>query len=251
MVICKCFPELIVLDRANLSYSLNGWDVPTLQAAVNDCNDATGNTTACQHFQFFEDAESQSCHLAPVINEDIIGPMANLPGCNSIQSGPGLATSSDEAHCPVNSSLINTTPPNPITASGGSDLTGLGWSYIGCGMDNYFQRTFTDATTASDTMTLESCVAFCGSKTMSFAGVEYARECYCSASAPAPDRAPVAGVNGNCVQKCSGNATETCGGSAAMNMYQKCGPGECVNNVAKPGPVMLMPPSRRSRVMKT
>jgi hypothetical protein len=56
------------------------------------------------------------------------------------------------------------------------------WSYIGCYLDNINGvRTFPDAFTADDEMTLESCAAFCSQgsyngKPYNFFGTEYYRE---------------------------------------------------------------------------
>ncbi|KAM0794890.1 WSC domain-containing protein [Usnea florida] len=68
-------------------------------------------------------------------------------------------------------------------------------------------------------MTVESCVDFCqaATPTMKYAGVEYARECYCAASLP--NTATVASSAGSCNMLCTGNSKEYCGGSSVLNVY--------------------------------
>jgi hypothetical protein len=80
-------------------------------------------------------------------------------------------------------------------------------------------------------MTVEKCVDFCTAKGFSWAGLEYASECYCGSTLPA-HRAPKPGLYGNCLMKCKGNANEYCGGPMALSIFQACGNGDnatCTN----------------------
>jgi hypothetical protein len=52
------------------------------------------------------------------------------------------------------------------------------WSYNGCWTDAA-ERQLNGATYTSPTMTPSTCISFCSSRGYSFAGVEYANECYC------------------------------------------------------------------------
>ncbi|MCJ1312696.1 hypothetical protein MMC25_006372 [Agyrium rufum] len=72
--------------------------------------------------------------------------------------------------------------------------------------------------TASDTMTVAQCLAFCGQVGLTYAGLEYARECWCAATlntnaAKLPDA--------NCTDPCAGDDTEICGGSLKLSVYQQ------------------------------
>lgn len=98
-------------------------------------------------------------------------------------------------------------------------------------------------------MTIESCVDFCTSKGHTNAGMEFGSQCYCD-NALSGDRAPVAGMLGDCIMPCAGNSAEKCGGSAAITLYQKCGANRCAaSSVAKT--VSTRSQSKmRSRVMK-
>ncbi len=72
--------------------------------------------------------------------------------------------------------------------------------------------TYTNATS----MTVESCVGFCQASSMKYAGVEYARECYCANSLPT---AAATTSESSCNMLCTGNSKEFCGGSALLNLY--------------------------------
>jgi hypothetical protein len=94
-------------------------------------------------------------------------------------------------------------------------------------------RTLTGTNTASDSMTVESCISFCISDNFQYAGAEYARECCefamsktvlgtadlhldCSNTiAAAADAVPSA----ECNMECAGNSTETCGAGNRLSLY--------------------------------
>jgi hypothetical protein len=109
---------------------------------------------------------------------------------------------------------VATPPPGPVTNPGPT-----GWGLLGCYTDAVGARTLTVGVAAGGaaTMTVESCVAACAGYT--YAGVEYAAECYCgnafsNGGGPAPD-----GFTG-CNMPCNGNASEYCGGSNRLDVYQ-------------------------------
>ncbi|KAL8651206.1 MAG: hypothetical protein Q9226_004802, partial [Calogaya cf. arnoldii] len=65
-------------------------------------------------------------------------------------------------------------------------------------------------------MTIEICLDYCKSKGTTYAGIEYRRECYCGNSLASDTTSNAAG----CTLACKGDATEICGGSLHMNIYQ-------------------------------
>ena len=54
---------------------------------------------------------------------------------------------------------------------------GANWNAVGCYTDNVAARTFQGANLASDSMTTETCQAFCYSKGYKYAGTEWSKEC--------------------------------------------------------------------------
>lgn len=200
---------------------VNGWDVPTLQKAVTECTAASGVVEDCPVFEFFDDDVTNGCKVPASINEQITGVLDALPGCNPLQAGPEDAVS--KSGC------------GATTTVGKAELvfTDLaashGFEYLGCGYDPAGEsRTLNGSSLTANNMTNAICVEFCKDAGFTIAGTEYSTQCYCS-DEMAADRAPKAGLVGNCEMPCSGNSTEMCGGAATISLYKKCGGGECSN----------------------
>lgn len=202
---------------------INGWDVDVLQEAIDTCTNDSGLLSDCPVFDFFTTQESQQCIVPPQIDEAVTGILDALPGCNPVQSGPELAT---PGTCSVNANIKIGAYQQYY-----KDVTStLNWQYVGCGSDSTSGRTLNSASTSSGSMTVESCINFCQGKGYSYAGLEYASQCYCGDSV-ASDRAPKAGILGNCFSPCTGDSTEYCGGASALSIYQSCNDtSSCVNN---------------------
>jgi len=70
--------------------------------------------------------------------------------------------------------------------------------------------------TASDDMTVLSCLGFCNAAGKTYAGLEFSRECWCSTdinvnSNLLPDE--------NCSMACAGDEITACGGSLKLSVY--------------------------------
>jgi hypothetical protein len=195
---------------------VNGWDVPTLQDAVTNCNDDSGVIQNCPAFDFFTNEFSQGCLIPTSVDEQVFGVMDALPGCNPVQSGPANAV--EQSGCGATTTIG---PPElPYV-----DLTKTkGFEYVGCGTDIAGQpRTLSGASTTDNTgMTVESCVDFCVAAGYTIAGMEFSTQCFCGNSIPAAN-APTPGLMGNCMMPCSGDSKEMCGGASLLSLYQKCG----------------------------
>lgn len=176
--------------------------------------------TLCPYFDFFTAEQSQACQIAPEVDEDILGPLPALPGCNPVQNGPGVATNYFST-CTDIGSIATPQYYTDVTKS-------LGWSYVGCGNDSASARTFTGLFLSNTTQSVESCIASCSAHGFNYAGMEYGVECYCGNTLPS-SRAPVANIIGSCSMPCAGNNGEICGGYAALSIYTKCGGSSCVN----------------------
>ncbi|KAF2458759.1 WSC domain-containing protein, partial [Lineolata rhizophorae] len=96
------------------------------------------------------------------------------------------------------------------------------WEYVSCWTDSVGARTLNGATYASgDAMTASSCASFCGSRGFKYAGTEYAAECWCgNALAADSDAAP---SEADCDMACSGDATQPCGGSNRLTLFENAG----------------------------
>jgi hypothetical protein len=201
----------------NTGYGLHGdfimgWEEAHLQSAVDDCTNLSGRVEDCQHFQLIPNSQAQGCTVQPVVDEVVSGTLDKLPGGEAV---------------------INDNVGPDFT-----DLTSDGWSYVGCGQDNYYSRILTGASTSQSSMTNDQCVKFCDGKGFSIAGTEYSKECYCGNSIPDVG-APIAGLPGNCKMPCAGDATQMCGGSGPITLYKKCSGTTCVNAIKTPSQVTV------------
>ncbi|WWD03156.1 hypothetical protein V865_001203 [Kwoniella europaea PYCC6329] len=78
-------------------------------------------------------------------------------------------------------------------------------------------RALSSARYSDDSMTIGSCISFCENKGYRYAGLEYARECYCGNSLS--NGASFDRPSSSCTLTCKGDATHTCGGSNAVQLY--------------------------------
>ncbi|KAK0719759.1 hypothetical protein B0H67DRAFT_599414 [Lasiosphaeris hirsuta] len=104
--------------------------------------------------------------------------------------------------------------PTPTGKLGRKPIVGA-FTLVGCQTEATAGRALAIAAYADDSMTLESCAAYCDAYT--YFGTEYGRECYCgntlaSGSVPAPED--------DCSVLCSGNVLEYCGGGNRLEIYK-------------------------------
>lgn len=96
-----------------------------------------------------------------------------------------------------------------------------GWNSIGCYVDAVGSRTLSVAQYLGIDMTIEACTTACSNNGYQYAGVEYANECYCDSQIAA---GATLATDGRCNMACKGNATEICGGSNGINVYNSTTP---------------------------
>lgn len=94
---------------------------------------------------------------------------------------------------------------------------GSGWKSLGCWTDDVQARTLGyRANTPSAALTVRVCTDACRAAGYTYAGVEYAAECYCGNVLN--NQRP--GLESSCTMTCSGNSSEYCGGPNRLNLYQ-------------------------------
>ncbi|MCJ1352419.1 MAG: hypothetical protein MMC33_002403 [Icmadophila ericetorum] len=89
------------------------------------------------------------------------------------------------------------------------------FDFVGCFTDDGNHDTLPFATNLNFyNMTIELCIATCKGNDFRYAGLEYYGQCYCgdSVSGSQVD-------DGQCTYACSGNSSETCGGSSLIDVY--------------------------------
>ncbi|OAG35369.1 hypothetical protein AYO21_10440 [Fonsecaea monophora] len=122
-----------------------------------------------------------------------------------------------------NTLYVKPTNPNPVNVP---NQPGSQYGYVGCYNEGNGARALgsTDRTgsaaTSSATLTVEACAAFCFAKGYAWMGVENGNQCFCNAAGVINGAVLSPGGDADCTVTCTGNATENCGGSAKLNVYQ-------------------------------
>ncbi|KAF2186183.1 heme peroxidase [Zopfia rhizophila CBS 207.26] len=186
-------------------YSDNGPNraLPAATTA-NDAMTTEECAAFCSKFQYFGLEYSRECYCGNALDasSEIMGATDCNLGClgNSTQLCGGASRLS------LYKNLKYVPMVNPKID---------GYNYLGCYSEGTAGRALADSTTASDSMTVKSCAAFCNGAP--YFGVEYGRECYCGA---------ILGVGSvikpasQCSIACAGNSTEYCGAANFLNLYQ-------------------------------
>ena len=76
---------------------------------------------------------------------------------------------------------------------------------------------------ANDFITIENCKQFCYAHGYVFSGLQNSRQCFCGDTIP-KQMLPIA----QCDMKCTGDNTQICGGSWAMNIFDVSSEGDHV-----------------------
>ncbi|KAK4154543.1 WSC domain-containing protein [Chaetomidium leptoderma] len=167
----------------------------------------------------------------------VVIPTTGLPP----QSSTTLSTSTIPA--PTGTTTTTTTAtttsvPSSTPSGAFTDLTALGYRFLGCAPEERWTtdgsfRTLSGATESSaDAMTNQRCAAFCTAAGFKYAGSEWSRECWCG-NAFAPTRQPATTLASlaQCNFKCTGDLGQFCGGDAWLSLYEKCEAGAACDNV--------------------
>ena len=76
---------------------MNAWDTEVLQEAIDVCTSPSGVIDECKIFDLYTEDEMHQCTIKPTIDEEVVGPLKKLPGCNPVTEGPESAKKVD---CP-------------------------------------------------------------------------------------------------------------------------------------------------------
>lgn len=123
---------------------------------------------------------SSSSSAAPTTSSSIVKPSSSTAVTSSSTPVTSTSTPVTSTSQPISSS---TTVPSTTSSSAAPSSTGVrpqvgNYAFKGCWTESTTGRALSSKTYANDSMTLESCAAFCSaSPAFSMFGVEYGREC--------------------------------------------------------------------------
>ncbi|KAG8791214.1 hypothetical protein FRC16_000499 [Serendipita sp. 398] len=191
---------------------LNGWDVPALQRALDNCNQDSGRIEDCPGFiDLLTDQQTSVCVNPTRVNEVTEGWLNTLPGCNPVSPGPGRATPQSGCNgAGGNEKILSKDQVGFVR----KDLPFL--DPVGCAKDNKQARLLTGYSVQDLLMTIEKCGQICNTKGFSYIGLQWSIECWCGKTF---DESKAA-TRGACNMPCGGNALEMCGGDLTLSVYR-------------------------------
>ncbi|KPV72855.1 uncharacterized protein RHOBADRAFT_55528 [Rhodotorula graminis WP1] len=204
----------------------NGWDVPILQRAMDECTSDSGVIEECKVLELYDRAVEPACRKTPDVNEVVLGTLKKLPGCNPVTKTTAAARAASGT-CPnlaLPPVFKKTTTYTSKFAPPGSHVTKdmpstvasyKSYKYQGCYSD-VGARTLSKRLSPS-AKTVAACVGAAKSAGYSYVGLEYGGECW-AGNALASGAKEVA--FGKCDMVCEGNKLNVCGGGNALSLYK-------------------------------
>lgn len=167
---------------------------------------------------------TSTTNVAPVDTSSSSGSSYTDPSSSdssSSSSSPAAASSATSAPGGTYSSLPSTgatLPPNATVTLPSN------WTYAGCYTDSVNPRSLGTtgvlfAGIGQGMVTSSACVAYCADAGYSIAGTEFASQCFCDNVLTGSSIAS----ESVCNMSCQGNASEICGGVAALSVYMTSG----------------------------
>jgi len=188
-----------------------GWDIPILQAAIDQCGLETGgDVSKCGPLlPYYDTAAAAACRpKRPIVDENygVTDGLTSLPGCNPLWPNgtyykPGCY-------------------PDPPTPGFFSPLPVLPkyWVDAGCYSEATSGRALVGARITGDqNMSVDQCASYCMAKGFLLAGLEYGQECYCGMNLLG-GAAPL--KSSRCNVACKGNMYQNCGGAGSLSLYK-------------------------------
>ncbi|OWP05583.1 hypothetical protein B2J93_459 [Marssonina coronariae] len=164
-------------------------------------------------------AAATSSGLAPPAS----GGLTSTSAATDIPSSLSLSGASTVTSAPSSAPPAPTGPAiRPVVS---------GYSFLGCYTESTTGRALSLSSYASDTMTLESCAAYCSAYSMF--GVEYGRECYCGNSLGAGS---IKATNqADCSFLCPGDRATYCGAGVRLQLYGLAATGPSLSGASSTG----------------
>ncbi|WRT68154.1 uncharacterized protein IL334_005129 [Kwoniella shivajii] len=183
-------------SSSNLSASSSAVPSSSASASASSSASSTSSTSSTSSAQGSSSSKSSSSSIAP------------SSVASSSTSSSAITSSASSSSASKSASSTSLAP----SASAKSD-----WQYLGCANETN-PRALNLAATATSTMTIQACQAFCLSKNLPLAGLEYGRECYCGVALQSNSTLGYSGCNMACAGNTAGSS-DICGGSSRLSVF--------------------------------
>ncbi|KAK3685494.1 hypothetical protein B0T22DRAFT_381071 [Podospora appendiculata] len=202
----------------------------------------------CTGFDFWGTEYGRECYCgnSPAASSS----QAPIADCNMVCSGNPSeycgAGNRLELYSTTATRSTSATPTPTPTATLAQKPTVGSYTLVGCQTEATAGRALASDSYAADSMTLESCAAYCGAYT--YFGTEYGRECYCgntlavgSTTAPQSD----------CSMTCAGNPFEYCGAGNRLELYKLGSSSSMSTSTISPSSTLAISTTRSSTSTST
>lgn len=189
-----------------------GWPEATLKSAMASCNDQSGQLSACSVLSARSEQEMNDCSIPNRVDEDLDGWLTQLPGCNTVQAGPGRASPSSGCGAPT--TMLSKTEVSFLE----NGITG--WTPVGCASENNGETLLNGAKYTPGGLTVEKCLNYCNSQNMPYAGLKNKNTCSCGKTL----NTSKVSASYACNLPCEGNLNQYCGAANRVAVYSGNGP---------------------------
>lgn len=177
--------------------------------------------------------------LSPVSSSTTSAPSTTIVTSTTPVVSMTITPDTTSVVSPTVSSPAVTSATTPTTTSAApSTPSATGWEYLGCYTDNVGSRSLRFPQDVGGQNSHERCQAACLSAGYPISGTEYTVECFCDSVISNAGAKAIDGEAG-CSMPCQSDATQKCGGSNRLTVFQYRG--TITPNPVNPPPVVNPP----------
>ncbi|OBT48309.1 hypothetical protein VE00_01254 [Pseudogymnoascus sp. WSF 3629] len=160
---------------------------------------------------------SSALDSSPIVASTISSTLSSSSSSSASDSSPIVTSTTFSTLSSSSSVSINVTSTSSLVPLSTPSVGAIsnGWQYGGCFNDSVNARALTSKFVVQSAATIESCQALCLKNSLPLAGLEHGTQCLCGSMI---SNYAVSGQSG-CNNICSGNASEICGGTSRISIY--------------------------------
>lgn len=187
---------------SNVGCAVDSVSARVLGARQTSASDMTAATCAnfCSDFAYFGLENGNECYCGHSFGGDLVDDGECALPCR----GDGLTVCGDADRLSVYQAIDM--PSAAVTVGD--------FLYLHCGADNVGDRALQGGYIHGDDITPEKCAEACAD--FAYFGLEFGRECYCGNEYEGVEQ-----DEGECFKRCSGDASQLCGGPDSLSVYRK------------------------------
>jgi len=208
-----------VASSSSTSSSMSTSTSTTSSSSSSTMSTSTSTSTTSTSSSTSSTSSSTSSTSSSTSSSSTISTTTSTTSSTSSHTSSSTSSTSSSVTPPTSTSSTSTSTSTTSSATSSSvPSTTPDWAYIGCANESTTSVRALSGTTSlrASNMTVEMCQAYCSSKKLPLAGVEYKTECYCGITL---GQGSTLGQTG-CNLPCGGDGSEICGGMSRLSVYR-------------------------------